>query len=246
MRDLRYELELFHRIEGATVNGVSLTELVLYDDVALWQRLHQAIFHGEIRGFARTRSFSAFQKEERKSFKRPLRGAMATFAAVCLSLVAILLAVIRRPRVILFSIDKASDGVYKSDFRLRGVYRTLTDNRVSYLECFHTLLGRSLVVNAFTRKRFAFYMEAFDWFYLITQPKPTSLTIENVFGTEDEIAFIQHLIKKYVHARGLLIFRKKYSRSCSKSPERAVWWVLMTPGTITNLLPLRVNYTFLP
>lgn len=211
MRDLHYELDLLRRMEQARVNELPLTELELYDGGVLWQRFHQAVFDGDIKRFARTRSFSHLLKEE-KRFKQPLRGAVVVLTATLLSAVAFFISVLRRPRVLVFSIDKVSDQETKSDFRIRGIYRTLSKNTISYVECFHTLLGRSVMTNALRRKRPALYLEGFDWVYYLIRPLfETSgvLTIENLSGTDDEVAFMRHIITKYVRTRGVLVFRKK-------------------------------------
>lgn len=198
-------------MEMARVNGVLLTELELYGGSALWQRFHQIVFDGDIKRFARTRSFALFVQEE-KRFNQPLRGAVIFAATSVLGLVAFFISILHHPRVLVFSVDKVSDKETHSDFRIRGIYKALFKNSISYVECFHTLLGRSVVANAFRRRRFSFYLEGFDWLYFLARPffeRSRKLKIEGLSGTDDEVAFMTHTISKYVKTRGLLLFRKK-------------------------------------
>lgn len=208
-RDLRYELDLFYRLQDATVDGVPLTEFSIFKDAPLWHRFSQAIFDGDIRRFGDLRSFSqAIEKE--KSFKKPLGVFFASLFAICMWSVAWVAALITRPRVLVLSVDKVSDKKEKCDFRLSGLYRFLRKNRIGFTECFHTTLGRSLYTNFFRRLRASLYLEAFDelWYWFRTlSGKRSSYRIERVAGTDEEIRFIRHLITKYLDIRGLLEFR---------------------------------------
>lgn len=211
MRDMKYELALFRRMEGARVHGQSITDLGLYDGTTLWQRFHQTVFDGDVKRFARTKSFSSFLNEERQ-FHKPLVFFLTSCVATLSNLITVCGAFVTHPRVLIFSVDKVSDQVTRSDFRLRAVYDVLSKNHVSYTECFHTLLGKSMLKNILSRKRLALYLEGFDWMYFLARPlieKKHELHIEGLSGTEDEVAFMSHTISKYVRIRDLMAFRRR-------------------------------------
>ena len=163
MRNFSYELELFRRFEKVRVNGTPITELKIHGDKALWQRFHQGILGSDVKEFAKNPS-RGWSTSSPASFKKRSIGA-AFFIATLLTIVSAIASFWFRPRVLVFSVDKISDVKTRGDFRLGALYAVLRENKVTFVECFHTNLDRFLLPNFFKRKRPALYLEAFDWLW---------------------------------------------------------------------------------
>lgn len=211
---MSYELDLFSRMEVAFVDGKPISELTIHDNSPLWHRFSQSIFDGDIKRFARTKSFSEYSKEF-KSFKKNLFRALVVFKFIgVITLLCTVNVFFKKPKVLIYSVDKNSDPKTKSDFRLHRVYKTLKNNKISYVECFHTLIEKRTISNYLSRKRLAIYMEAIDGFWYVGRfflkyfKKKDIVEINGLEGTEDEILFMKVTIKKYLAIKRLLKFRK--------------------------------------
>ena len=210
LEDKAYELKLLHRIEAATVNGLPITQIPIAGDASLWHRFRTAV-QGDIKRFAKTSSYKTYHAEVQSFKQHRIRAGVLFLFSVLVTFLASLWLILGRQKVLVLSIDKVSDKKTKSDFRIHRVYKTLSNNSISFVECFHTTLDKRLILSFFKRKRLALYLEAFDgmWFVYRLFTKAPSFDISSIDGTEDEIRFIKTTIKKYLAIKGLLEFRTK-------------------------------------
>ena len=208
---MKYERDLFYRFEKAVVDGKSLPSYTIFSDTPLWHRFSQFIFDSDIKRFARAGSYETYKKEN-DSFKKTEPSALfIQLIAFLVNVFAALILFIFRHKVLVFSVDKVSDKKTKGDFRLSPLYEALS--KISYLECFHTKVGKSFFSHLFSRKRAALYLEGFDGFWYLMRffsfARKSSLEIEGLSGTEDEVLFMRHTITKYFAIKDMLLFRKK-------------------------------------
>lgn len=206
---MRYERELFYRFKEAEVDGKPLTSYTIFGDTPLWHRFSQFIFDSDIKRFARAGSFKAYKKEC-DSFEKTKISALFVFLVVFLvNVIAFLVLFILRQRVLVFSVDKVSDKKTRGDFRLSGLYEVLKD--VSFIECFHTKIGKSFLSHLFARRRAGLYLEGIDglWYAGRIFRKKPSFEISGLSGSEDEVSFMRYTISKYLALKDMLLFRKK-------------------------------------
>lgn len=212
-RDLQYEKELVHRLNAVKVNGIPAALHTPIEGVSVWHTFQQFLLDSDVKLFARTRSFATYQGEVQKLSRFRVRRALGAMALLCLHSIGVLLFLVRRPKVLVFGVDKVSDTAFGSDFRMHGLYQFLRTEHIRFFECFHTIPGRQLISHFFKRKRFALYIEAFDvlWYIgrALSQPfySAPRYEIEAIQGTDDEVAFIRFTVKKYLAIQPLIAFR---------------------------------------
>ncbi len=213
-RDFNRERTLLDAINRTVVNGVPIAEHSYMEDEAIWQSFQQFLVDAEIITYLKLGSFDAYREWD-GALRAPSLKIAFTFAAVALgNLIGTLWLIIGRQKVLIFSVDKVSDRNTHSDFRIAPLYEALKDEHARYVECFHTVLGKSTFFNALTRLRPALYLEGIDalWYALravgISRQQP--LRLESVSGTDDEKKFIAHVIRKYVALFPLIAFRTEF------------------------------------
>jgi hypothetical protein len=208
-RDFTYELGLLERINATEVNETPIAQWRM-NDVALWQSYQQFLFDADIQAFAKAGSFAEYQKQQKSYQGGRIKRFLVSLLLIGVTLLASVWLILSRRKVLLFSVDKVSDKTSKSDFRIAPLYNALREEKVRFIECFHTSVGISFVKNLFTRGRLALYLEGIDalWYAcrLFGHQAPT-LTFGSISGTEDEQQFIRYIIKKYVGVFPLLEFR---------------------------------------
>lgn len=206
---MKYERELFYRFEEAIVDGKPLPSYTIFSDTPLWHRFSHFLFDSDIKRFARAGSYKAYKKECASFEKTKLSALFIFFIAFLVNVFAVVNLFIFRQKVLVFSVDKVSDKKTKGDFRLSGLYEALSGT--SFVECFHTSVGKSFISHLFYRKRVGLYLEGIDglWYVARAFRKNTSFHIEGLSGTEDEVAFMRYTIEKYFAVKNMLLFRKK-------------------------------------
>lgn len=206
---MKYERELFCRFEKAVVDGKPLPSHTIFSDTPLWHRFSQFLFDSDIKRFARTGDYRAYKEEGGAFGKVRASTLFVFFFALIVNVFAVLILFIFRQKVLVFSVDKVSDKKTKGDFRLSGLYGSLSG--ISFVECFHTKLGKSFLSHLFSRGRIGLYLEGIDGLWYITRPfrKKPSFEIGGLSGTESEVSFMRHTITKYFSAKDMLLFRKK-------------------------------------
>ncbi|HVM58717.1 MAG TPA: hypothetical protein VMT80_00050 [Candidatus Paceibacterota bacterium] len=206
-RDLAREQDLLDRVNAVVVNGVPVREW-RNDGVLVWQRFQQPLLFADIPSFyAGKRS-----AEERSTRTRtPFLG----FAALLITAYASARMLLARPRVFVFSIDKASDPISQSDARIAPVYAALRETGTSFIECFHTTIDefwRGFVL----RGRSALYLESFDLLWRLKQlvpglrePSPALSFGALPPGTPEEQAFMKAVVSKYLGSLPRHAFRAR-------------------------------------
>jgi len=232
-RDLPYELTLLERMGEVSVNGIALKNVPIFEKYSLWHRFVLFVFSSDIRRFSASRSFSEYLKGEGGQHAGvSLKGFLVGLIGVFVSLLAWLFAIIRRPQVLIFGIDRVSDNAHKADFRLHALYDFLQKNRIPYIECLHTVFNAAFLKNLFVRLRSALYLEAIDTWYavlkrtgLAQKSKSVELSGFDAFS-EEEKKFVSYAVKKYLGERGLIQFRvKALSAFLSSTRPHAVWMI---------------------
>jgi len=100
----------------------------------------------------------------RKFFSVKLKSRLLCLSTRYLALLITFLAVLKiiffKFHLLIYTPDKFSEK-HKCDFRLYPVYNYVRRKNISYIEIFHTLLGKQFLKNLFKRRRAAIYLESF-------------------------------------------------------------------------------------
>jgi hypothetical protein len=232
-RDLPYELGLLKRIENVSVDGVQISEYPLFGKYSYWHRFVQFVFSSDIRRFSATRSFAGYQAGEGgRSVHVSLKGFIVSGFGIAMTSVGWIFARMARPQVIVFGIDRMSDVEHSADFRIRGLHAFLQKNKISFIECFHTVFNISFLKNIFLRGRFALYLESLDARFALMRrlgiaPKRHDPELKGLEAfSEEERKFVSYVVKKYIGEQALIEYRvKKLSRFIHDSGAKAIWMI---------------------
>ena len=123
-----------------------------------------------------------------------------------------------RPEVLVFSVDKISAGK-DHDFRLDGLYRWLSRDKIAFTEVFHTQ-GAATLAYARSRRRSAVYHEAFEflsalWFSRCrcrTESRRLAAMLPCGEFEEGERPFVRSLVEKTLNAAASSPFRIRWYR----------------------------------
>jgi len=209
--DYKYNLELFNRINKLIYSNEYFLEHFFYKDYNLWHSYQAQIFE-RIKLFSNNISYN---KTNTSILKIINSFCIGLFSSI-ISIIAFLIIILNRRKVLVYSIDKTSSK-YKSDFRIEEIYNTLINNKVGFLEIFHTLLDKNFILNFFARRRFAIYIESMDFIfsllYKLNFIRIHNTTIINDLNfnnfKENEIKFIRNLFLEYLIKFELSKFRIK-------------------------------------
>jgi len=156
---------------------------------------------------------------------------IAGYAAVMvISACAIIKLWLFKPKLLVYSIDKAN-GVHGNDFRMGGIYDFMTKQSISYIELFHTILGRQLFKNILRRRRSGIYLEAIDAVFYLTRPfiKKTTIDVDEedlMRFQEKERSFVRNVALGYFQRAALSSFRARFlKRLLSASSIKAFWTI---------------------
>lgn len=213
-RDLRREQELLQLINRSVVNGTPIAEHSYMGDEALWQAFQQFLLDAEILEYLAGGSFATYVARDARLRKPSLKAAAMWAGVAVINLVGVAWLILSRREVLVFSVDKVSDRVTHSDFRIAPLYAALHAERVPFVECFHTVLTKSTFWNLGQRMRAALYLEGIDALWHAARAvglvRDATMSIESAGGTDDERKFIEHVIRKYYALFPLIAFRTKF------------------------------------
>ena len=209
--DYKYSLELFNRINKLIYSNEYFLEHFFYKDYNLWHSYQAQIFE-RIKLFSNNISYN---KTNTSILKIINSFCIGLFSSI-ISIIAFLIIILNRRKVLVYSIDRTSSK-YKCDFRIEEIYNTLINNKVGFLEIFHTLLDKNFILNFFARRRFAIYIESMDFIfsllYKLNFIRIHNTTIINDLNfnnfKENEIKFIRNLFLEYLIKFELSKFRIK-------------------------------------
>jgi hypothetical protein len=196
-------LELFHRINSIKIDGKPIGESFIYKGNDMWASYHMSIF-ADIKRW--TVAPEAYKKDKKN------RTSILRFLLLVESIIALIL---RRPDVLVYTIDKISSKVASNDVRMDSVYEVLVQKRINYLEIVHAVSGPVTLGNFLTRRRFVVYLEAF-----MSGSSTFDLTVDLDHFNEKE--FVLHLIKKYRHR---FFVARKIEKIFSYIAPKAVWGI---------------------
>lgn len=195
----QYSLDLFSRINTWVEKNPSLAKHFLYRNYSMWQTYQQPVF-ADILLWSKDKNTQSFIHRH-KVFEGIKILVFGVFACT-VSFVAILMAIIKRKKIGLFTGDKVS-GQYHNDFRINSLYEAVIETQTPYVEVVHAVMSFQVVKNFFKRKRFVIYLETIDLFsfffvrfyklYFSRKSKRYSL---DEFSPEER-HFIRVLLSKY-------------------------------------------------
>jgi hypothetical protein len=223
--DFDYGLDLLEKIGAIKVNGTPLSHLSVSGGYNIWHAYRSTVLFGDIKKFMGSDLASRPVSKSNR-----IKDALGYAIAIAFSLGALVRIFVRRPNTLVYSIDKTGS-VRTNDFRLDGMYDFLHKNGISFVEIFHTILGRRFVDNVFRRRRGALYLEAIDALYGLTLPfrkTPEVMIDEEDIGRfpENEQVFVRAVARKYFLRKGLSEFRIRFlTKILSLSAVRSFWTI---------------------
>lgn len=157
--DYAYALDLLKRFNHLVESEPGLRRSFLYRGWNLLQAYQMSIF-ADMKNWTRDRDPEAVKPSLNliTLFKTVVTGAFGSLA----SFVSLIYFVLSGRRILVFSIDKIS-GNFLNDFRLEALYAALQEEGAPYGEILHTLGGKSMIKNFFTRGRPVIYLESVEF-----------------------------------------------------------------------------------
>lgn len=213
MRDMHYELSLLRKIGKVKVNGIPFESISFQDKYVYWHQFSQSVFSSEIVQFSQIRNFDTFSTHSKVTRSARIRGYFLSLLGVGVSVVAFLYVRIVKPRVVVFGIDRTSDRASHGDFRIASLYTFLRNEKISFIECFHTIFNFNFIQKLITRKRLGVYVGAIDSLYqlLFFVPKHNPFNNAELTGFDEcsaeERKFAEFIVRKYLQLYGLKEFR---------------------------------------
>lgn len=209
--DFKYSLDFLKRFNSLQFEGKPLSHQKIFQNYNVWIFFQTRLFFNDIKSFSESRLFLVKKKN---TFRIEIQNIFLSSFAFIVSVLSIFVAVIKRKKVFVYGIDKTNSSVFSNDSRLDSVYENLKKRDISFLEIFHTTFDRTLVQNAFRRKRLAFYLKSIDFLYpallFLGFTKSTERNIENIdFSSfsKDEIDFAKSLVQRYLGTIDKVEFR---------------------------------------
>lgn len=181
---------LFEKIQTLEVGGKPIVQAFEWNGTNLWHHVSQRLF-GELLDLHSSRESSGNQ----------LRETVLRLLLAGISIIALGLARVRRPQVLVYSVDITA-GKEATDPRIAPVYEALATTGASYLEYFHAQVSRKPFSNLWQRQRLALYHEGLD-VLLSVVPAPSLFQLSereirwDGWHPEDR-AFIEPIVKQYI------------------------------------------------
>lgn len=207
--DYQYSLDLFSRLNTWVEKNPELAKIFLYRNYTMWQTYQQPLF-ADMLLWSKDKNTQRFIRTH--SVYEVIKIFIFGIFAFLVSFVAIIIVIVTRRKIALFTGDKVS-GPYNNDFRINPLYEAVTSLGAPYIEVVHAVIGFQTVRNFFTRKRFVIYLEIVDLFsyifvrihklYFLRKLKQYNL---DDFSPEER-HFIRILLSKY--ASSMFISRRR-------------------------------------
>ncbi len=119
-----------------------------------------------------------------------------------------------RPRVLLYSVDRSNSSVAQNDARINDLYVFLLKNKISYIEFFHAVLDRGVMVRWWARKRRAFYLRSLDFLLetlvscgFIDKKEIDESQLDLSGFSSKEVTIVRPIILKYLTLLPLVEFK---------------------------------------
>jgi hypothetical protein len=196
--DYSYTDGFLKKLNEVDFSGTPIKNSFFIGDYNLWQLYQQMLFE-DIKAFSKTKKYV----EEKRNFVTWIKDILFSLAVIVESFIAILVLLLSRKEVIVYSVDVVTDR-YQNDSRLSTLYKVLTEKKVPYIEIIKTTLSRRLLRNFFSRKRPTIYFEAFYMFYnlffgsgFVSKAKNIEEKYLTKFATTNEINFAKNLLYTY-------------------------------------------------
>ena len=204
-------LLLLNKINEIILNNRNISQMFVYKGYDFWQSYQMLIFQN-IKKFIQNKDHKIITK--RINLLIIVKYIILNTLLIFISILSIIIIYITRRKVIVYCSDKISSK-YKSDFRIEEIYSTLINNKVGFLEIFHTLLDKNVILNFFARRRFSIYIESIDFIFLLLYKlkfiRIHNTTIINYLNLnnfkENDIKFIRNLFSEYLIKFELSKFR---------------------------------------
>ncbi len=227
--DYVYTLEFLKKVNTIKYGDELLCNLFFYDKYNLWQGYQQSIF-AKIKVFSKRKKYDT-QCGTKLSGIKDIIVQVFILSSGCMAFFVLL---VSGRKTIIYSVDKVSPP-FRSDFRIEELYRVLKYKNIRYIEFFHTILGRSTLMNMVKRLRPAFYIESFDILFKILvclrfiKLQEISFIEEldlSQFKTQSEKFFVKKMIKDYIFYSQLSKFRiTVFSRLLSFSKVKVLFGI---------------------
>ncbi len=155
--ELDKAVDLMRIINSTKIDGRPIYEFFSLNGNSIWS-FHQIYIWDNIYS-----GFSNSANETKDDVRcQKFRAFALHVAAILISFFSFLIILIRRPRVLLYTVDIVA-GNFKNDPRIEQVYKYFNVHKISYAELVHTRLSSSFIKNFFKRRRPVIYLEAIDY-----------------------------------------------------------------------------------
>ena len=194
--DYAYSKSLLHRLNSLVESRPDLRECFSRGEINYWYVFQQRIFN-DIKVFVV--SENKFEKKDSNIFLS-IKELVVGFMLLSISIFSLVLSIILRKEVLVFSVDTISDSKLRIDKRLKPLFEALSLENKNYITFYHTITNFGAIQRAFRRGNGAVFMESFDYVYNLCGfllPKQPEFNVEETFGNKSEIQFAKYLIRKY-------------------------------------------------
>lgn len=215
---LAYRLDLLRRINALVIEGAPLSHAKILDRYNVWQCFQSRLFYQDLRVFC-----DGAWPPPSPSLRMRVQASAALLTARIITCGGRLMLWLRRPKVLIYSVDRTNSKLSLSDARIDPVYRAVQKAGQRYIEAFYSLPGRDLVKNFLKRKRFALYGAAMGISFSHRPPALDWSRIDLSTFSESERPFVRATVEKYLAAIPLFIKRvERYKRLFEGSSLRLV------------------------
>lgn len=204
--DLRYAKDLLDRINTIHIKGTPIAELCVFGEYNIWHCYQMNLLFRDIKEYSRYKNTQAFEDTRLESTLRgKIQGGIVSCFFLLWSLLSMLVLIIARYPMLVFSIDQVSSKQEKCDFRIEALYTFLHKRNIRYMGVFRANFGIATFANLLKRKRLGIYRESFNMLFPLVRffvPYYRRFDRIELSHTDtlsnDELDFVQLVVPRYL------------------------------------------------
>lgn len=204
-------LRFLKKFNSLSVKGRPVSEVKIFSKYNVWIFFQTRLFFNDLKDVhKRLDNFT----RPNTSLRIKVQDLILAVSGLLSSLVAILVAIVWKKKIMVYSIDRANSSLFDNDARMDPVYKYLKESGVPFIETFHTIFDRAFVQNFFIRKRFAIYVKSIDLLFplacflgLAVKNDPRIGDVDFSAFEPEERGYAKFLLSRYLGSVDLVTFR---------------------------------------